>query len=63
MRVVLRKLEFLRSKKMERTYYLFDNEELQDMNLFINANRGRQVDIQFDMTPENETVTVVVLDD
>ena len=48
---------------MERTYYLFDNEELQDMNLFINANRGRQVDIQFDMTPENETVTVVVLDD
>jgi len=48
---------------MKKTFQLFDNDQIEEMHFFINSHRGCLVEIDFDMQPKNETVTIEVFDD
>jgi len=47
---------------MTKEFYLFSNSDWADFKDFLNTNRSKLVDIKFDGEPENETITVEVLD-
>lgn len=48
---------------MKKSFYLFSPDDMQAFNDFVNSNRAYLLDIKFDMTAENETVIVEVLDE